>query len=377
MDIASLPPRAATEGGAFQAALPEFPDSGLPALLVGDGDGEGEGQVAPCMQFTTLNACLTPACAMQQRHILTIEGMARLGAGEGGAMAKPVAPHPIQHTLAVHHGSQCGFCTPGIIMSMYAAMLHSTAAHPTTSHDVGVLAVEGLDGNLCRCTGYRPILDAAKAMFTDPSCVSRCQQDLRDMEELVVAFSPSNSQPTATMSSPLSFQNPDGSCWYQPTTIERALDLLHVHPDTKISNGHTELGIERASRTLYPHLMTTAHIECMKEVKLLHDHTGIWLGASMSLTYLQQELRHLCSRVLTPAQSRPLQALLAALQYFAGNQVRDVAVLAGNICTASPISDLNPVLLALGARMRIVHAVNGVREMEASAFFTGYRRMAL
>lgn len=106
------------------------------------------------LEHRTVNACLTPICSVEGCHVVTVEGLGSVS---------PSNLHPVQSRMAEFFGSQCGFCTPGIVMSLYGTVAHSENSSSLTMHDIE----DALDGNLCRCTGYRSILDAAKSFATD------------------------------------------------------------------------------------------------------------------------------------------------------------------------------------------------------------------
>ncbi|KAJ1916857.1 hypothetical protein IWQ60_007971 [Tieghemiomyces parasiticus] len=366
------------------------------------------------------NGCLLPLCTLDGKQVITVEGI---------GTAK--APHPIQERLALMHGSQCGFCTPGIAMSLYSLLRNN----PTPAvHDVE----EAFDGNLCRCTGYRPILDAAKTFVVPQvtpdlgeaaghacpgahgcgrtscsadersACAAGDQAKLADIEDLHpidttagLKFRPYDpSQDLAFPTALVDYVRSGGSAtgnegdsvaqggrpphvfrgevceaFHRPVTLTHLLQLKRDHPDCKLLAGNTEVGIETKFKSQpYPIRVYVGDIPELQTVEVLGD--GVIFGANITLSIFEDELRRLVSSQAAE-HTEGFRALLANLKWFAGRQIRNVATLAGNIATASPISDLNPVLLACGAILTLQASGAEPRRVPITEFFLGYRRTAL
>ncbi|KAK8863331.1 hypothetical protein PGQ11_009566 [Apiospora arundinis] len=338
----------------------------------------------------SVNACLAPLASVDGKHVITIEGI--------GNVKKP---HPAQERVAKSNGSQCGFCTPGIVMSLYALLRNND--NPT-EHDVE----EAFDGNLCRCTGYRPILDAAQSFSTKSSCGSStsnggsgccmengdgtkasggcCKSKSLDDGQPIKRFTPPGFieynkdtelifPPTLKKHEfkPLAFGN-KRKRWYRPMTLEQLLEIKSVYPDAKIIGGSTETQIEIKFKALqYPISVFVGDIPELRQYSFKDDH--IEIGGNVILT----DLENICQEAIKhygETRGQIFEAIYKQLKYFAGRQIRNVGTPAGNLATASPISDLNPVFMAADAVL-IAKSLEKETEIPMSTFFKGYRRTAL
>ncbi|KAJ7157926.1 xanthine dehydrogenase [Mycena crocata] len=366
------------------------------------------------IQHLAVNACLAPIVSVDGKHVITVEGV-----------GSPENPHPIQERLWKLSGSQCGFCTPGIIMSLYALVRNAAYRGSLSTADVELDGV--LDGNLCRCTGYKPILDAAKTFVGeyagkmangDPivpinfeaanldhaDCCNNpapsvkgcgradcCQlSDSTDSDSLPSKFPRFKLKPykvgteliyppglTKRTFEPLKFGSATRQ-WLRPTTLAQLLAIKAQYPDAKLVGGSSEIQIEvKLKAAAYPISVFVT------DVAELH---GVWpptdarrtfeFGANLSLAVLEVAAKQLCAE-LDPRLSGPIEAVRTQLRYFAGLQIRNVASVGGNIATASPISDLNPVWVATGAKVLAATPGNPQLELLLADFFTGYRRTTL
>ncbi|XP_072309679.1 xanthine dehydrogenase/oxidase [Eucyclogobius newberryi] len=331
-----------------------------------------------------VNACLAPLCSLHLTAITTIEGI--------GSTARKL--HPVQERLAQAHGSQCGFCTPGLVMSMYALLRNNPRPNMEHLH-------QAFQGNLCRCTGYRPILEGFKTFTQNGSCckgrVNGCcmnqdqgldqdsdqdsglSQTLYDSSEFMpfdptqeVIFPPElNSLTRSTKSKALVFRSPRCT-WVQPDSLDQLLDLKWTFPETRIVVGNTEVGIEVKFKNLvYPVLVSPTQVPELNSVQ--YTEKGIEFGAAVSLDHMETVLQD-AVRSHPAHQTEVFRAILEQLRWFAGKQIRNVAALGGNIMTASPISDLNPVLMSTAAKLTLRDREGSrVVQMDQN-FFTGYRR---
>ncbi|KAH6563748.1 hypothetical protein BASA60_010597 [Batrachochytrium salamandrivorans] len=324
----------------------------------------------------SLNACLIPACAVHNKHVVTIEG---LGTADN--------LHPAQAAIAYDHGSQCGFCTPGIVMSLYTELKNNPNA---TDHDIE----EAFDGNLCRCTGYRPILDGAKKLSA--ACRHDCGScEVKDtcMDVDIEEFGKNSTKKSNFDSHDVPFPKElfkwhtarevpetytffkDSIQWFHPSSIDDLLDVLDKFPKAKLIHGNSEVGIEvRFKNQNYETLINIADMNDLKNTVVTDD--GVSFGAATTITSLQQQLMSFVS-TLEPSKVRGFQALIDNIKYFAGRQVRNVSSVGGNICTASPISDLNPVWVSMGAVLTVRSKANGERKIPMREFYLGYRKTAL
>ncbi|PXX71600.1 xanthine dehydrogenase small subunit [Nocardia tenerifensis] len=315
--------------------------------FTGSKEGCAEGECGACSimvarpgveqptDWVAINACLVPAAALDGQEIVTAEGLT------SGAL------HPVQREMAVRGGSQCGYCTPGFICSMAAEYYRPdrcASPEPTdTEHGPNGFDLHALSGNLCRCTGYRPIRDAAYAVGApdadDPLARRRAQHP---------------PEPVSTDYAR------DGRTFRRPETLSEAVRLLRDRPDAVLVAGCTDWGVEvniRAQRADY--VIAIDRLPELRGLRVESDH--LELGAALSLTEIE---RRLDGRV-------PLLAVL--FPQFASRLIRNGATLGGNLGTGSPIGDSAPVLLALDAALVLADA-DGEREVDVADYFTGYRR---
>lgn len=301
---------------------------------IGTKEGCGDGDCGACtvavigegwdgkLHYQAMNSCLIPIAAITGREIVTVEGVAN---GE---------LHPVQAAMVQTGGSQCGYCTPGFIMSLFAAY------YDRTVDDVAV------EGNLCRCTGYLPIRKAAKLVT---------EADPHDQ------FSDRLQQASAELT-PFYYSNGTDQ-FYRPTTLAEVLTLLQTHPTATLVAGATDLGLELSNHSKSFPIMIS--LEAVAELKMLTETPDdVEIGAAVPLSHVEDRLRGV------------FPALDEMLHWFAARQVRNRATIGGNIGTASPIGDLPPVLLALDADLQLV-SVSGERRVAIADFFTGYRQTVL
>ncbi|XP_020627784.1 xanthine dehydrogenase/oxidase-like isoform X2 [Orbicella faveolata] len=340
------------------------------------------------IKHLSANGCLLPLCAVDGMAVTTVEGIG----------STKTALHPVQERIAKSHGSQCGFCTPGIVMSMYALLRNN----PLPTHKEMESAFEG---NLCRCTGYRPILEGFKT-FTKECCSKGgngcCKETnqngtcngtvqngvLNGANELFKAAEFAPYDPTQDVIFPPELMLPEAAkpkslyikgdlvTWIRPTTLEELLELKMKHPKAKLVIGNTEIGIEmKFKKQNYPVLIAPTHIPELNAVE--HTSDGIKFGASVTLTTLEDVLNEACHS-MPEYKTRWFTAILHMLKWFAGHQIRNVGAIGGNIMTASPISDLNPVFMAARCTLTLAAAGGKTRKVKLDEnFFTGYRRTVL
>ncbi|GGN37849.1 xanthine dehydrogenase small subunit [Deinococcus daejeonensis] len=299
-------------------------ECGACAVLVARADGAG-------VRWESVNACLALLPAFDGAEVVTSEGL-----------GTPQDLHPAQEELAVRGGSQCGYCTPGFVVSLAAEYLRPERT-PGEHGEANGFDVHSLSGNLCRCTGYRPIVDAARALGTpvegDPLAARRSQPAPSARATRLVAA--------------------DGT-FHRPATLAEALALLAAHPDARVLAGGTDWGVDVNLRRA--RAAVTVAVDALPDLRVFEvGGDVIRLGAALTLSDLE---RRLGDRV-------PL--LQAWFPQFASRLIRNSATLGGNLGTASPIGDSPPVLLALDAELELV-GPGGVRVVPLRDYFTGYRQ---
>jgi len=337
----------------------------------------------------SVNACLAPLVSVDGKHVITIEGIGNVK-----------RPHPAQERIAKGNGSQCGFCTPGIVMSLYALLRNNS--NPS-QHDVE----EAFDGNLCRCTGYRPILDAAQTFSVEMSCGNAkanggggcCMENgkgnasggcckgngFKDDQPIkrftppgFIEYNPDTELifPPALVKhqfKPLAFGN-KRKRWYRPVTLEQLLEIKSVYPSAKIIGGSSETQIEIKFKAMqYPVSVFVGDIPELRQFSFKDDHLEI--GGNVVLTDLESIALKAVEHY-GPERGQVFAAIHKQLRYFAGRQIRNVGTPAGNLATASPISDLNPVFVASNAIL-VAKSLDKETEIPMSQFFKGYRVTAL
>ncbi|XP_075451587.1 xanthine dehydrogenase/oxidase isoform X2 [Ascaphus truei] len=364
---------------------------GLPGTKLGCGEG-GCGactvmisRVDPFQEkivHYSANACLAPICSLHHTAVTTVEGIG----------STKTRLHPVQERIAKSHGSQCGFCTPGIVMSMYTLLRNKL--EPTMEE-----IENAFQGNLCRCTGYRPILEGFRTFSkgeggccgkrTDNSCCMN-NKDENAMVMSSALFNPAEFQPLdptqepifppellvekCKLLKPLQFEG-ERVKWIQPNTLSELLALKSQYPEAKLVIGNTEVGIEtKFKNMLYPVIIAPGWISELNAIR--HTQEGICFGAACSLTSMGEVLNKAVAD-LPSHKTEVFQGVLEQLRWFAGQQIRNVAAVGGNIMTASPISDLNPVFMASRCKLHLI-SKEGKRTVQMDEkFFTGYRRTAL
>jgi xanthine dehydrogenase small subunit len=290
-------------------------DCGACTVVLERADANGVGR------HEAMNSCIAMLGQMDGQSIRTVEGLT----GSDGA------PHPVQRALAESDATQCGFCTPGFVMTAYAFAAGGEPPELETIHDA-------LAGNLCRCTGYRPIVDAMK--------------NVAGMAAKPAAPSP------ARAVSPMF-----GDAFFAPRSLKELVTLRAEHPHALVLAGGTDLGL-LASRARKPPkvVIHVAHVPELTVVEAGKD--GLTFGAAV--TYAR------AMPVLVEAFP-PLRTYLARL---GSRQIRTLGTIGGNIGNASPIADMPPVLLALETTVKLA-SPRGIRELPLEAFFVGYRKTAL
>lgn len=312
-------------------------DCGACTLMLGEMTEHG-------IEYRTINSCIALMAQVHNRYLLTPSGIGR-----------PGNLHPAQQAMIDTHGSQCGFCTPGFIMSM--ANLYQNACINETQALTDAEIHAALSGNLCRCTGYRPIIDAAKQMAELPPV------DVRDISARsgVQAFDPAAADATEAL------QEKYGHRLFMPYTEAQLQALLKAYPDARLWAGGTDIGLEVTQRfSQFDTIICVNRIpelaQCLAAGQDMGDQ--LWLGAGVTFSQAETAL----------ADSFPSFAQL--LHRIGSRQIRNMGTLGGNIANASPIGDTPPVFLALAATLEI-DGIQGRREVPLKDFYLGYKQTVM
>ena len=275
--------------------------------------------------WRSINSCIALVAMFAEREIKTVEGLAN---------GKEL--HPVQSCMVQCNGSQCGYCTPGFVMALFEGYQRGGLGSPAAINDQ-------LAGNLCRCTGYRPIRDAAVAAFT--------QQPGKAIAEAPIEENPTDSYVLGS------------EHFHHPRSLNELFAIKREYPDAVLVAGATEIGVLINKRALrYPRLIST---EGVRELRAIGATENRWhFGAAATLTQIEESI------------GAELPAFSKMLSLFASRQIRSRATLGGNLATASPIGDSAPLLLALDASV-VLASPEGERLVPVALFFTGYRKTVM
>ncbi|MDD2546396.1 MAG: xanthine dehydrogenase small subunit [Burkholderiaceae bacterium] len=307
------------------------------------------------VRFRTVNSCLRLAHAVQGQALWTVEDLAHdplIGPPppQAGTPAHPTPTpmlsvlHPAQQALVEHHGSQCGFCTPGFVMGLFGLYQNQVCQQRPVTR---ALAQSALSGNLCRCTGYRPILEAAQQMDRWPRREVDTAQLLQKLELLA--------QPP---------QAPEAdSAYMAPTDLAAALAARAAHPSAQVVAGGTDVGLGLTQQQQrFERVLDVGRVAELRGTETRDGH--LVLGAAEPLNEALAAL----------VQTWP--ALQAWAERFASLAVRNVGTLGGNVAHGSPVGDSMPLLIALRADL-VLASLRGPRTLALDDFYTGYRQHRL
>lgn len=314
--------------------------------LCGTKEGCGSGDCGACtvvlaevnetetgLQYRAINSCITFMSALDGKQLITVEHL-----------AKGTELHPVQQAMVDNHGSQCGFCTPGFVMSMFA-LFKTRQQNADSSLDREAID-NALSGNLCRCTGYRPIIDAT---------LNACDAPQEDQ------FTEKQSHTLSALRELNKNNGTDGL--YLPDSREKMAELLAAHPDARLVAGSTDLALEVTQQCKeIPHLISTRYMPELNDIKE-QDHQLV-IGAAVTYSQLESTLL------------AHFPALKELLNRLGSLPIRNQGTLGGNVANASPIGDMPPVLLALDASLTLDNGT-ATRTLPVQAFFLNYKQTAL
>jgi xanthine dehydrogenase small subunit len=308
-------------------------------------EGCGEGDCGACtvvlgqardgrIHYQAVNACI--------RLAHSIHGMALWTARD--LVAEDGSLHPVQQALVQCHGSQCGFCTPGFVMSLFGLYQNQVCQGQPVTREA---AQQALSGNLCRCTGYQPILQAAQTMAE----LAPVRQDESRLLQQLARIGQRQSDPEP------------GSSYLAPRTLAQLLALRAQHPKAQIVAGCTDVGLwVTKQHREFAQVLDITRVSELQRIEHYPHHLAI--GAAVTLTDAFNAL----------VQQRP--QLRSFTSRFAGLPVRNAGTLGGNVANGSPIGDSMPLLIALGANV-VLMSQRGHRELALEQLYTGYRRTIL
>ena len=303
-------------------------DCGACTVVVASPDSEGE-----TLEYKSVNSCICLLGSLHGKQVITVEGLCDR---EGGL-------HPLQEALVEWHASQCGFCTPGFVMSLFAM---SRRQKKFSRSDI----IEGIDGNLCRCTGYRPIIDAAQSVLNQvPDDDNDSDNDLHHDKEILKRLN------AIAASSSRSSRH-----FLIPQSVAELSQFIEQYPQAKLLAGGTDLALSVTQGL--QHLEKIIYLGKVRELKrLTQDKNSLRIGAAV--TYEG------CVKAL----SDEYPVLQKHLSRIGSLQIRNVATLGGNIANASPVADMPPVLMALDTQL-LLQKGEQQRQVAVDDFYTGYKQ---
>lgn len=303
-------------------------DCGACTIVIADIDEKNQ------IRYTAVNSCLLFLPKLHGKWLITIEDIKN----PNGSL------HPVQQAMVDFHGSQCGFCTPGFIMSMFA-LYKSNLPNSRAVID------DALTGNLCRCTGYQPIIETAESALKkkEPDHFSKIEKKM--IQKLQSIQNESIEVIT------------DHQKYFLPVTIKELIEEKILNPDSIIINGATDIALRVTKNyELLPSIIDTIQIKELKLIRESHDH--LYCGSAVTVNQLM---------VVSKDQ---YPAIYDVCSVFGSKQIRELATIGGNLGTASPIGDLLPVLSAYNAEVIII-SDQSERIIPIDQFIVGYRKTAL
>uniref|UniRef100_A0A8D0Q2E0 FAD-binding PCMH-type domain-containing protein n=1 Tax=Sus scrofa TaxID=9823 RepID=A0A8D0Q2E0_PIG len=331
----------------------------------------------PFLSHYPVTACLVPICSLYGAAVTTVEGV--------GSIKTRI--HPVQERLAKCHGTQCGFCSPGMVMSIYTLLRN----HPEPTPEQ---ITESLGGNLCRCTGYRPIVESGKTFCVESAvcqmkgsgkcCMDQEERSFSDKQEKICTklYNEDEFQPLDPTQEPifppelirmaedpnkrrLVFQG-ERTTWITPVTLNDLLELKTNFPKAPLIMGNTTVGPSvKFSNKFHPVFISPLGLPDLYFVDSTDD--GVTIGAGYSLAQLNDALQFIVSEQ-PKEKTKTYRALLKHLRTLAGAQIRNMATLGGHVVSRPNYSDLNPILAAGNAIINLI-SKEGERQIPLDGHF--------
>ena len=317
------------------------------------------------IEYKTVNSCITPAAVSAAKHIVTVEHL-----------SQDKALHPAQAAMVDCHGSQCGFCTPGFVVSL--ACMHEenktvNATKNESSHDINTQIIkpqrtevcEAISGNLCRCTGYRPIIDAGISLnnyeSTGPLYTPEILAFLQSMEANTL-----NSTHHVGDLSTIQANTTGIPHYYYPRDLAELNHLMTEYPSAKLIAGGTDLVLEITQRyESFSSFIDLSRVTEMNCCVIPTTPDNVVIGATVTYSDLEHQL------------TDQFPEFTQLLKRFASRQIRNRGTIGGNIANGSPIADMPPILLALDAELHIGSADGKTRICALNDFYLGYKKIDL
>lgn len=308
-------------------------DCGACTVVVASPDTSGK-----ALEYKAVNACLLFLPAIDGKLLITSRGLSP-------ETTYSEELHPVQKAIVDEHATQCGFCTPGFVMSLFA-QYHNPA--PADDAEIN----NALAGNLCRCTGYDSIRKAAKAVM------QKRMPDVFDQEEKMLIEKLNKIKPDTRLEVQCLNQ-----LYIRPISLDQALNARRKYPEAIFVNGSTDIALQQSKH--FRHIPAILDISGVPELKIFErDGIELKIGAGLSLESIRTAVKNI------------FPAFYDILSVFASRQIRQVATLGGNIGSASPIGDTTPLLMACNADLKLV-SERGSRIVPLREFVVSYRKTVL
>ena len=286
------------------------------------------------IDYQAINSCIAFVPSLEGKQLILVEDL----------VSKNGALHSVQEAMINYHGSQCGFCTPGFVMSLFAMYKNFSSYNKENIQD-------SISGNLCRCTGYRPIVDAAKSLNN----VNRLDQFDKNKKKIISLLKKINSEN-------LIIQNRNKK-YFSPKNINELKKTIKDNPNSIFLSGGTDLSLNVTKGR--KDINNIISLNLIKELKFIKERNGnIEVGAATSLIEFELFIK------------KYYPDFNAILKRYGSVQIRNVATIAGNIATASPIGDTLPLLLSLDAKV-VLQKISKKTILPLNNFFVSYRKTKL
>ncbi len=313
-------------------------DCGSCTVLVGRPNGD-------CLNYRPVDSCIQRMFQLDGTHVVTVEGLS----GDGADCELS----PTQQAMVECHGSQCGFCTPGFVVAM-TGLLEENA---TPNEDDWRT---GLTGNLCRCTGYVPILEAGRSV--DAGSVTRLDQQY-DHKVILGDWANATREPIEI----LVFDGARTRQFYGPTTLHAALEILGIHPAAKVVAGATDVGVQLNKGVIDPDILL--------DLNRIPELTGIEVESTAEGDTIVAGARATWTEIAELTRDA-LPEFHRIVSIFGAPQIRHVGTIGGNIINASPIADSLPLLMVAEAELELA-GHSGTRTVSILDFYQGYKKFDL
>jgi len=306
-------------------------DCGACTVVIGELQNDG-------IRYRAVNSCIQFLATLDGKQLVTVEDLGKDGTA---------GLHAVQQAMLEQHGSQCGFCTPGFVMSLFA-MFHNDREHAVGRTEIDL----GLAGNLCRCTGYAPIVRAAEQALG----AKRSDRFSAYEKQVIAQLKSIQSTESLALSS-------EYGQFFAPRSLAELCKLLELHPQAVLFAGATDVGLWVTKQNR--RLDTVIYLNTVPELKQIQDD-GQYLSIGAAVSYTDA----------SSAITARYPAFLPLIQRIGGTQVRNAGTIGGNIANGSPIGDMPPGLIAIGARL-VLRSTRGRRLLDLEDYFISYGKQDL